>query len=781
MVAIGLLAIIFSISTASAASDVYVGNNGNDSDGFGTLDNPYKTIEYGIQKVDVNGNVNLAAGTYTGTGNRNITISKNVAIVGAGMNNTIIDAEGASKVFTIDPLVSVIIKDLTIQNAKNSFPLNGTGETMDDLGGAINNKYGSLLVENVKFVNNQGHKGSGIANTGDLTVRNSIFINNHDNEWGGAIMNMGSLVVTNSIFTSNIGDTEGGAIFNHNEATITGSTFENNVAGNLVVGAPGKGGAIFSVNMLFNSILTANNNRFINNKMLESDPSFFLPGSSGPQFNDIYVDSQYDFASTSDVSKNWWGQSTGPKAGQYFKFSNNGTITYEPWLTSDPNNPDTTPPTVTATPKGGTYSSAQNVVLTANEAASIYYTTDGSTPTKSSTLYSGPISISSSKTLKFTAWDTAGNQGSVYTEVYTISSAAKPDLRVDSVTTGGNTVTGAGYVVSGSVKNYGGSVTKMFYVSFYLSTDTTKSDNDRYIGATTVNGLGGGSSVDAQLTATIPRNVAQGNYYIIAVVDVNRLVAESNEANNAKASGKIFVWRPDLRVKSVTTGGSTVTGAGYVVSSLVENNGGATGDKFFVSYYLSTDATKSSNDRYIGAVTVNGLGGWSTTTAQLTATIPKDVPQGSYYVIAVVDVNGLIPESYESNNAKASSGKIFVWRPDLRVKSVTTGGNTARGATNYSVSSTVENNGGATGDKFFVSYYLSTDTTKSSNDRYIGAATVNGLGGWSTTTATAKCSIPSNIARGWYYLITVADVPGTVPESYESNNVKASATRIYVS
>ena len=42
---------------------------------------------------------------------------------------------------------------------------------------------------------------------------------------------------------------------------------------------------------------------------------------------------------------------------------------------------DTTPPTVTASPGGGTYATAQNVTLTANENGSdVYYTTDGHDP-----------------------------------------------------------------------------------------------------------------------------------------------------------------------------------------------------------------------------------------------------------------------------------------------------------------------------------------------------------------------------------------------------------------
>src|SRR5207249_7354235 len=81
---------------------------------------------------------------------------------------------------------------------------------------------------------------------------------------------------------------------------------------------------------------------------------------------------------------------------------------------------DTTPPTVSASPAGATYTSAQSVTLAASEPATIYYTKDGTTPTTSSAVYSSPISIGTSTTLKFYAKDTAGNIGIVVTQVYTI-------------------------------------------------------------------------------------------------------------------------------------------------------------------------------------------------------------------------------------------------------------------------------------------------------------------------------------------------------------------------
>jgi N-acetylneuraminic acid mutarotase len=73
-------------------------------------------------------------------------------------------------------------------------------------------------------------------------------------------------------------------------------------------------------------------------------------------------------------------------------------------------------------PVGGAYSAAQSVVLTDSTAgAKIYYTTDGSTPSTSSTLYSGPITVSSSETLRAIASASGFGLSAVATATYTIN------------------------------------------------------------------------------------------------------------------------------------------------------------------------------------------------------------------------------------------------------------------------------------------------------------------------------------------------------------------------
>lgn len=72
-------------------------------------------------------------------------------------------------------------------------------------------------------------------------------------------------------------------------------------------------------------------------------------------------------------------------------------------------------------PVPGTYASAQSVTITcATAGATIRYTLDGATPTDGSPLYSTPISISQTRTLKARAFKTGLNASDVASGTYTL-------------------------------------------------------------------------------------------------------------------------------------------------------------------------------------------------------------------------------------------------------------------------------------------------------------------------------------------------------------------------
>jgi uncharacterized protein YidB (DUF937 family) len=76
----------------------------------------------------------------------------------------------------------------------------------------------------------------------------------------------------------------------------------------------------------------------------------------------------------------------------------------------------------TFVPAAGTYSGTQLVTISdATSGATVYFTTDGSNPTTSSAVYSGPIAVSATATLKALAVSSSGGASPIATAAYIIN------------------------------------------------------------------------------------------------------------------------------------------------------------------------------------------------------------------------------------------------------------------------------------------------------------------------------------------------------------------------
>ena len=125
---------------------------------------------------------------------------------------------------------------------------------------------------------------------------------------------------------------------------------------------------------------------------------------------------------------------------------------------------------LTFSPAAGRYTEAQTVTIScATEGATIYYTTDGSTPTASSTRYTSPITIGETTTLKAIAVSADGEESLVATAKYFIG-AISDTKNFKRVTSTDELVSGMRYIIAcGSKKVAAGELNDTYLSPFDIS------------------------------------------------------------------------------------------------------------------------------------------------------------------------------------------------------------------------------------------------------------------------------------------------------------------------
>lgn len=314
----GFVFIIFAAFDTVSADQftIYVNAGGNDAyDGQSAIWNgtsgPKSTIKNATDTVLNGGTINIANGVYTGTGNVNIPIKKNMTIVGQSKTGTIINGANSGPIFGIQSGENVIIQNLTFENGSTVRYSTGYGGAIDNNGNLIVNNciFTDNMAESVFYTQITGYGGAIYNSRGTLTVTDSIFTGNK--AWyGGAIYSSGPLTVKRCTFTGNtavvynatsiinggIVGGNGGAIYNGGTSTITGNTFVGNTANT--------GGAIWNtgtLNVHFNRIV----------------------GNTASYGNAIYNNAD---GTTVNATLNWWGSNANP-SGRIF-----GNVNVSKWL-----------------------------------------------------------------------------------------------------------------------------------------------------------------------------------------------------------------------------------------------------------------------------------------------------------------------------------------------------------------------------------------------------------------------------------------------------------------
>jgi hypothetical protein len=239
LISVAVLTLFAALVSALASTTWYVdGVHGSDNNNCKSPQTACKTIGHAIALASSGDRVKVAPATYT----ENLTIGKDLKIIGTSATTTVIDGGANGTVIIIaQPTAHVTLSAVTIQNG---VPRNGFG--------------------------------AGIFNNGTLTVKNSTISGNHAvsgrASGGGGIYNSGKASINNSTISGNsvsAGSISqrlvavGGGIYNSaGKVTINNSTISGNSASAFGYGGEAQGGGIdndFGTLTINNSTVTGNN------------------------------------------------------------------------------------------------------------------------------------------------------------------------------------------------------------------------------------------------------------------------------------------------------------------------------------------------------------------------------------------------------------------------------------------------------------------------------------------------------------------------------------------
>ncbi|BAY13815.1 CARDB domain-containing protein [Calothrix sp. NIES-2098] len=350
-----------------------------------------------------------------------------------------------------------------------------------------------------------------------------------------------------------------------------------------------------------------------------------------------------------------------------------------------------------------------------------------------------------------------------------------PDLIIQNVSAPTSAIVGSTIQLNYQLKNQGNASAGYSYSKFYLSKDATLSSDDAALNWDYVNGIASGGVSSESVALTIDSNTAAGNYYLLSQADGYYLVAESTKANNIVASAiTLTTLAPDLIIQNVSAPTSAIVGSTIQLNYQVKNQGNASAGYSYSKFYLSKDATLSSDDAALNWDYVNGIASGGVSSESVALTIDSNTAAGNYYLLSQADGYYLVVESTKANNIVASAITLTTPKPDLTIQNVSAPTSATVGSTiqlNYQV----KNQGNANAGSSYSKFYLSKDATLSSDDAFLNLDSVTSIVAGGVSSESVILTIASGTAAGNYYLLSQADGYGYVAESNETNNIVASA------
>jgi uncharacterized repeat protein (TIGR01451 family) len=246
--------------------------------------------------------------------------------------------------------------------------------------------------------------------------------------------------------------------------------------------------------------------------------------------------------------------------------------------------------------------------------------------------------------------------------------ASLPDLVHQALTV--STSTASKLTIKDRIKNQGTATANASTISYYLSLDNVYQNGaDTFVCSRPLASIVAGVSIPtgtSVTTTTCPRPVVPYGtiYRLLAVDDSAGVVTESNESNNVFVStGNALSLGADLASTAMT---ATKSGNTLTLKDRAKNQGNMPAGSFKVGFYVSADTVFGVGDVFICDRTIDSLGvgaadpasGTTTSGTATTTCSAPPMPPGTYYVLAVDDYKNDVIESSETNNVRATTGKL---------------------------------------------------------------------------------------------------------------------------
>jgi hypothetical protein len=312
------------------------------------------------------------------------------------------------------------------------------------------------------------------------------------------------------------------------------------------------------------------------------------------------------------------------------------------------------PSSVTATPAAGTYSNSVTVTLTGGtNGDEIRYTTNNTAPSATSTLYSTPITVTSTTTIRAQIFNAGLAKGQPISALYTITLPSTLTLTPGSGTYPNFVAVTISGAVNGAIIRYTLDGTNPIATSTISAGQVTILSSKKLIAQAFVNGVANGQPVtgDYTITVGVPTfSPAPGTYTTAKLVTIskganNGVIRYTLDGSDPSASSPVFSTAINVAATTTITArlfnGNTISAAAtgtYTINNNVPVNG--------VDLVISTSTGKSV-----------GYGVVSTTGNQI-ATVSVPTKRNANYSIVIKNTGSTADSYYLSSDPGQVNWKI---------------------------------------------------------------------------------------------------------------------------